>query len=217
MPEKVVNKPTFLPITSEDFVGFNPTIPDAIPFPLNSSTKMNFVYWNSPFEFFMQLKSMEGKCEEMMHQIQQYYRKRTAIQQKVPVGSLVIVRHKDDRVIKRARVIDYNQQRDKYRVQFIDYGNKAVCSLTDMYEMEKSFTKLPAMAMCCTFESTILNKSLIDIQERVRSFFDFTVNVECKMIQQDQDKNVVEVHVNGTNLRDLLIRENYLINLPKGE
>lgn len=216
-PEPAINKPKFIPITTEDFVGFNPTIPDAIPFPLNSSSKMNFVYWNSPFEFFMQLKSMESKCEEMMHQIQQYYRKRAAIQQKVSIGSLVIVRHKEDRVIKRARVIDYNQARDKYRVQFIDYGNKAVCGLSDMHEMEKSFTRLPAMAICCSLEPTVLNKSSMEIQEKVLPILENAVNIECKMIQQDPEKGTVEVHVDGTNLKDLLIRDMLLINLPKGK
>lgn len=217
--EKVANKPSVAPITSEDFVGFNPILPDAIPVPLNSTTKMVFVLWQSPFEFYMQLKSMESKCDEMMRQIQQYYRKRAPIQQqKVPIGGLVLVRHRDDKVIKRARIIDYNEARDKYRVQFIDFGGKAICQLSDMFELEKSFTRLPALAICCTIEpSAILGKTSDAVHDKVSPFFDAAANVECKMILTESHQNTVEVHVNGANLRELLIRDNLLIHLPKGK
>lgn len=211
------NKPSIPAITTEDFVGFNPTLPDAIPVPLNSTTKVNVVEWRSPLEFYVQLKSMDGKCDEMMHQIQKFYRKRASIQSNVPIGSLVLVRHRGDNVIKRAKVIDYNEQRDKYRVQFIDYGNKALCQLSDMYEMERSFTQLPAMAICCTFGNVILQKSVLDVAEKMHPHIESNNEFECTVVANVHDKLTIELIGNGINLKDLLIRDQFLTNLPKGK
>lgn len=169
-------------------------------------------------EFYVQLKSMNSKCDDMMFRIQKYYRKRAPIQNKVPIGSLVLVRHKmDDDVIKRAKVVDYNAQRDKYRVKFIDFGHKGICQLTDMYELERSFIQLPAMAICCTFGDMILNKSAAEIQEKVQPYFDGVDEFECTVVENLHDKLTIELIAKGTNLNELLIREQLLINLPKGK
>lgn len=206
-------------VTTEDFVGLHPTLPDAIPVPLNSTTKVNIVEWISPMEFYVQLKSMNSKCDDMMFRIQKFYRKRTPIQTKVPIGSLVLVRHKmDDNVIKRAKVVDYNAQREKYRVKFIDFGHKGICQLTDMYELEKSFIQLPEMAICCTFGDMILNKSAAEIQEKLQPFFnDDADEFECNVVDNVNDKLTIELIARGINLKELLIREELLINLPKGK
>ncbi|XP_055320902.1 maternal protein tudor isoform X2 [Sitodiplosis mosellana] len=209
------NKPSIPTITTEDFVGFNPTLPDSIPIPLNSITKVNVVEWHSPLEFYVQLKSMDSKCDDMMYQIQKYYRKRAPIQHKVAVGSLVLVRHKADNVIKRAKVIEYNEQRDKYRVQFIDYGAKVVCQLSNMYELEKSFIKLPAMAICCTFGNVILNKPVLEVHEKVHPYIDGIDEFECTVVANVHDKLTIELIANGINLKDLLMRDQFLTNLPK--
>lgn len=203
-------------ITSEEFVGFNAILPDTIPVPLNSSAKVMLVYWKSPFEFHVQLKSMDDKCIEMMQQIQTYYKKRAPIQKKIPIDSLVLARFKEDRMIKRAKVIDYNASKDKYRVQFIDFGATAVCQLADMYEMEKSFTRLPAMAINCTFQGVDMKKSAAEVNEKVDQLIGSGDNIECRFIDKDGDTFVVDMMIGGTNLKELLIREQFLA-IQKGE
>lgn len=161
---------------------------------------------------------MDAKCDEMMHQLQKYYRRRASVQQKVPIGSLVLVRHRHDQVIKRAKIIDYNEERQKYRVKFIDYGYRDICQQNDIFEMEKSFTLLPAMASCCTFENVILNKTEQEIEEQISKLLsNNNPNVECKFVRKVDDKAIVDLSVNGVNVRDLMIQEKSLINLPKGK
>lgn len=177
---------------------------------------MNLVDWFSPLEFHVQLKSIDAKCDEMMYQIQKYYRKRPTIQKKVPIGSLVIVRHKAENVLKRARIIDYNEARDKYRVQFIDYGSKALCQLGDIFEMEKSFTRLSELAIHCTFGDFLLNKPIPEIQQKVHNIINNAGDIECTFVGKDHDKNTVDMIVNGKNLKAILIEEKFLTSLPKG-
>ncbi|XP_031616520.1 maternal protein tudor isoform X2 [Contarinia nasturtii] len=207
-------------ITTEDFVGFNAVLPDAIPVPLNSSTKVNIVDWRSPLEFYVQLKSMDNRCDDMMNQIQRYYKKRATIQTKVPIGALVLVRHKADDIIKRAKVLEYNEPRDKYRVQFIDYGSKCICQTSDMYEIEKSFTILPAMAMRCTFGNVTLNKSILEIHDKVHRHIETSNEIECTVIAQEQNIHTVDLIVKrsadlAVNLKNTLIQEKYISNLFK--
>lgn len=209
-------------ITTEDFVGFNVILPDAIPIPLKSNIKVNIVDWRSPFEFYVQLKSMESKCDEMMKQIQRYYKNRATIQTKVPVGALILVRHKVDDVIKRGKVIEYNEQRDKYRMQCIDFGVKCICQTSDMYEMEKSFTLLPAMAMRCTFgKNYILNKTIRDIHDKVYRLIENANEIECEVTDQEQNNHTVHLIVKGkdgdVSLCNRLIDEKFLTTLSSGK
>lgn len=178
---------------------------------------MTIVEWRSPLEFYVQLKSMDSKCDEMMFQIQKFYRKRSTIQSKVPIGSLVMVRHRADSVIKRAKIIDYNDKLDKYRVQFIDYGSKALCLSSEMYEFEKSFIQLPAMAIYCTFGDVILNKSVLEIDEKVHSLIKGIEEFECTVVGNVNGKLIIDLIANGNNLKDILLREQFLTNLPKGK
>lgn len=159
---------------------------------------------------------METKCDDMMFQLQQYYRKRAHVSQKVPIGALVLVRHHVDQVVKRARIIDYNEARQKYRVLFIDYGQRVICQQHDIFEMERSFTRLPAMAICCTLDDIILKKPEQEIQNQVFAILGTGPDVECQFNRRIQNKTVVEMNVNGCNIKDTMIRDNLLINLPKG-
>lgn len=178
---------------------------------------MNLVDWRSPLEFYVQLKSTDAKFDEMMYQIQKYYRKRATVQKKVPIDSLVMVRHKADSVIKRARIVDYNEPRDKYRVQFIDYGAKALCQSTDMFEMEKSFIRLPVLAIRCTLGDVILNKSVLEVHNKVHNIINNVEDIECTFVGKDHEKNTVDMIVNGKNLKNTLIQDKLLTNLPKGK
>lgn len=159
---------------------------------------------------------METKCDEMMFQLQQYYRKRAHFSQKVPIGALVLVRHRRDQIIKRAKIIDYNEARQKYRVWFIDYGQRDICQQDDIFEMERSFTRLPAMAICCTLDGILLKKPEQEIQNQVFAILGTGPDVECQFNRRIQNKIVVEMNVNGHSIKDTMIRDNLLINLPKG-
>lgn len=152
-----------------------------------------------------------------MYQIQKFYKNRAPIQQKIPIGSMVIVRHRDDQQYKRANVIDYNESRNKYKVQLIDFGIKVICQSTELFEMEKSFTKLPATAVCCKLgDHLILNKSVDDIQVQVIKYLTKIEEVDCTVLSKDDEKITVDVSINGNSLTDMLIQDKSLSKLTKG-
>lgn len=207
------------PKPKAEFVGFNPTLPDPL-IPSGAATKVQIVSWDSPFKFNVQLKSVEESCDEMMHQLQQFYnRNASAVTKKLAVGSFVVARHKSDQTFKRGKIVDYNAARNKYKIQSIDYGGTAVYQPGEIFELEKSFIRLAPLAICCTLKDILLQKSPLEIQQKIDSYFsdkNAGVECECEFGTLKNDQAVVEITINGENLKELMIRDQLIVNLPKG-
>lgn len=203
------------PVTSEEFVGFDFILPDTL-IPLGSSSRVTIVSWISPHEFYVQLKSYEFDYDDMMQKIQLFYGKRAPITKSPSIGSVVIVRHQNDNVLKRARIINHNPSLAKYKVQFIDYGEKTICQINDIFELEKSFTRLPALAICCSLPQVIRTKSNEDIRSIITSYVHEKEKVECEFLVTANNVTSVEVYIDGKSLHTSLIEANILIALSKG-
>lgn len=204
--------------TQAQIFGINFPI-ESLSVPTNSVSHVNLVTWTSPFEFYVHLKSMEIELDEMMGKIQKFYRSRKPIKSKPPIGAFVIARKSADNDMKRAKIIDYNEHKEKYRVQFIDYGTKSTCSLCDLFEIEHSFTLLPAIAIKCSLKNVVLNKSVTEIMNKIHLYIGKgDEKIECHFddAKSAEGKVFPKTIVNGRDLSDSMIQDGFLNRLPKG-
>lgn len=151
----------------------------------------------------------------MMCRIQIFYKKRSPIKQKPSVGAFVIVRNKVGEYL-RAKITDYSSEREKFRVQMIDYGYKAICQLNDIFELEKSIIELSAMAIPCSFDGVILQRSTKEIHQTVEPYVQSEIPIACEFIDTINGKTFVEMKINNSNLKEQMIRDGLLTTLPKG-
>lgn len=151
-----------------------------------------------------------------MRQMQRFYGNRKPVTVKPSVGALVIVWHQVDKAFKRGQIIDYSASREKFKVHLIDFGGRLVCPPTDIYELEKSFTRLSPLAIQCTFENVLLNRSAKEINDALSEYCPDQSVLSADFIRSMNERTVVSVQVNNKNLMDLMIRDKLLTELPKG-
>lgn len=175
------------------------------------------VTWLTPHLFYVQMKSFEEECDAMMKRLQTFYQKRPAITQQVPIGSIVVVRQKSDGTFKRAKIVDYNPQLLKYRAQSIDYGNKVVCAQNELFELEKSFTKLPPLAISCSLIDVIRNTSREEILKLIDRYVGPTKSMSCEFVQRQDDVTLVKFSIDGVDLKAKMIEDGQLSEIPTGE
>lgn len=207
---------SFTPIETEEFVPFATQLPDPL-IPLGSRSQVIVVLWISPHEFYIHLKSHEAEFDEMMKQIQVFYQNRKSTNTRPTIGDTVIVHQANENVFKRARIIDYNASLDKYRVQSLDYGDKAICQLSDIYDVEKSFVRLPSLAVWCSLQNVVVNYSRVEIQEKIDKYIDPTRNIKCDFLSTIGNITYVEMLIDGVSFRDSLIADSTISLLPIGE
>lgn len=153
----------------------------------------------------------------MMKQIQVFYQNRKSTNTRRTIGDTVIVHQANENVFKRARIIDYNASLDKYRVQSLDYGDKAICQLSDIYDVEKSFVRLPSLAVWCSLQNVVVNYSRVEIQEKIDKYIDPTRNIKCDFLSTIGNITYVEMLIDGVSFRDSLIADSTISLFPIGE
>lgn len=203
------------PVAKYVLVGFNPVLPDQFPIPKNATTGVRITSWESPMIFHIQLRSFESDCEEMMQQMQQFYKNRDPVQQRPSIGSLVVVQHKNDHEFQRGKVIDYNEARNKYKVRTIDFGDVCIYQQTDLFEMEQSFIRLPPMAICCSMGRVIMAKSKKEILESIERHTTQSNQIECEFGNTDDEIKEADILIKGESLKELLIKTQLIVSIPK--
>lgn len=219
-PESVkVIESAVKPVANCVLVGLNPVLPDQL-IPANSTARVCITSWESPFKFYIQLRSLEADCAEMLIQLEKFYRNRSPVQQRPPIGSLVVFYNKKDQNFQRGQIVDYNEARNKYKVRSIDFGNMAIYQQTDLYEFEQSFVRMFPIAICCTFGNVIMNKPKQEIVEKIESYDQIrqanqSNQIECEFGCTKDGKTQVEILIDGKSLRELLVEDQQIVNLPK--
>lgn len=174
------------------------------------------VTWLTPHLFYVQMKSFEEECDAMMKCLQPFYQKRPAITQQVPIGAIVVVRQKSDSTFKRAKILDYNADLKKYRVQSIDYGNKFLCVQGELFALEKSFTKLPPLAITCSLINVFRNNSREEIAKVIDRYLDEGKPMSCEFIEMKDDVTFVKFTIGGMDLKSQMINDGHLTEIPTG-
>lgn len=153
--------------------------------------------------------------DDMMNQMQRFYKSQNAVKSKPCIGALVIVLHQSDQVFKRGKITEYSEIHNKYKVHLIDFGCRAISRLTDIYEVEKSFAQLAPLAIHCTFDNILLNSSTEIIKNSIDSYINGKA-ISADFVRPMSGRTVVCVNVNTTSLQELMIHDKLLTEIPKG-
>lgn len=202
--------------SGEDFVGFPKALPDQL-IPIGSNAKVSLTFWMSPHDFYVKLKSHENDCDLMLKRMEKTFRNHGPTTTKPSVGDFVVVRLRAEQIFQRAKVVDYNVKIDKYRVMLIDVGSRIICSINDIYEMEKSLVHLPPLAISCSFSDIIRLNSIEKIQQEFKThYYELMETMMCEFVRSDGGKTFVELRAGNIDLRIDLIQRQLIASLPKG-
>ncbi|NXU50842.1 TDR15 protein, partial [Turnix velox] len=114
------------------------------------------------------------------------------------VGAVIVVRHVTDSFCHRA-VIKTLKSENLFEVEFIDYGNTAVVSSSNIFRIQKKFLTLPRLSVHC-FLSEVNNVPDESWTNTSTSYFvskTKSKQVICKFLQQHGEQWEVDVICDG--------------------
>lgn len=153
----------------------------------------------------------------MMKKLQIFYKNRSSTYETpTTIGSYVIVKNKNDNIFYRCKIFDYNEKLQKYKIHFIDIGNKSICTLNDIFDVEKQFTKLPIMAIRCGLPNVIVNCEQNDVVKCIDKYQLENNNILCEFQITNNDITFVELFIDGNKLTNLLINDGIITSLNEG-
>lgn len=197
---------------SEDFVEYDFAFAEQV-VPMNTKVEVKLVLWISPEEFYVRMKDEEVRFEEMMKQVQKFYKGRPAVSDVPPVGSVVIARYQKHNTLYRARVIKYNEVLAKFKVDLLDNGSKVIVSNPELWKVDRRFTKLPKMAIQCSLANIKLNCDAKELQNKIDKYVSGEP-IECVFLDKSEDsKYVCEVEVQGADLKMALLKDNLIAQI----
>lgn len=178
-------------------------------------------WWVSPFQFYVVLKSSATKYEGVLREMRQFYRQKQHQALQLKVGSTVVVRQRKDNAILRATVVACNHMMRKYRVFCVDTGNLITVTSEDLWQLEQRFADPPCLAHRCSFHSVVANYEPGYIVDRMEKFVPVSAKVECEFLSKERTSHsssgqnnvrsyTVNMFVNGTSLRDTLVKAEFL-------
>ncbi|NXS42396.1 TDR15 protein, partial [Balaeniceps rex] len=187
----------------------NKNIPKLISLPqrdiqLNSEVAGYISHMNSPSSFYVQLAEDENliiKLAEELNESMVNISHENCFDE-LKVGDLVVAEHDTDCFYYRA-VIKTLQSGNSFEVEFIDYGNAAVVSLSKICRIQKKFLTLPRLSVHC-FLSRVKSVPHESWTNESTSYFVSETNnkpVACKFLQQHGERWEVDV------ILDILIGE----------
>uniref|UniRef100_A0A1Q3F5P0 Putative maternal tudor protein n=1 Tax=Culex tarsalis TaxID=7177 RepID=A0A1Q3F5P0_CULTA len=198
--------------TSEDFVEYGFALTEQV-IPMNTKVEVKLVLWISPEEFYVRMKDEEVRFEEMMKQVQKFYKGRPAVGDVPPVGSAVVARYQKHNTLYRARVIKYNEVLAKFKVELLDNGSKVIVSNPELWKVDRRFTKLPKMAIQCSLANIKLNCDAKELQNKIDKYVSGEP-IECIFLDKGEDsKYVCDVEVQGADLKMALLKDNLIAQI----
>lgn len=184
--------------------------------PLNKKIPVRLAYWLSPFDFHIQLLSTNNEFTLISNQIQEVYQKYLCqLEEEPKIGSIVMAQIKDNN-FHRCKILDYNMDLKKYRVLSVDEGRINIVTMSSLRRVEKRFLSLPEQAIKCGLNNVVCKTHIAIILAKIRSYADNTKQIECEFLTSDTDRYTVELIVNGTSLKELLIRDELVAEIPPG-
>lgn len=184
---------------------------------MNKVQEVKMSWFFSPLEFYVTTANSDADLDYtiQMKNIHHFYKNATPMAKKAAIGSLVIAKFSKNNQLHRARITDFNDKKNQYTAQLIDVGAMTIVDASDVYEMDKIFATLECQAIKCSFSGVALRASTGVMQDTVEKLMDNKTLV-CKFIQQKDDTFYVDIVVGGVNVKDALIRAEYLSILSEG-
>lgn len=148
-----------------------------------------------------------------------FYKNRPTTLDSPPIGSSIIARFPVDNLPYRARVIDFNANLRKYKVEFVDYGNTSIVTLEHIWEVEKRFMFLPRNAIHCSLLQIISKSDNNLIQRGVDKYIKRDKILTCEFVNVDEAKSseryFVKIESDFIDLKYGLMAEELVSDLPE--
>ncbi|NXL48871.1 TDR15 protein, partial [Podilymbus podiceps] len=187
----------------------NENIPKLISLPqrdiqVNSEVAGYISHMNSPSSFYVQLAEDENLILQLAEELNESVVNigRENCSGELTVGDLIVAEHDTDCFYYRA-VIKTLKLGNTFEVEFIDYGNAAVVSLSKICRIQKKFLTLPRLSVHC-FLSRVRSVPGESWTNKSISYFVSEINnkpVACKFLQQHGEQWEVDI------ILDILIGE----------
>ncbi|XP_066992259.2 tudor domain-containing protein 1 [Anabrus simplex] len=105
----------------------------------------------SPDVFYCQDLSFENDFQDLSKEIQESRQDLSPVRGDISVGTPVIANYPADGVLYRGEIKEQKGEMS-YLVEYVDYGNSEVVTLSDLWNMEPRFLSLPRHAILCSLE-----------------------------------------------------------------
>lgn len=141
----------------------------------------------------------------MMHQIPELYKGVKPFAGSVLVGSTVLARYPADGVLYRATVVSV-QPFSKFIVRYVDFGNKQLVDVRDIWQLDRSLLELPKMAILCS----LIGVSPKDGEWKSDSEIDLCFNApryQCVFQECADEVYRVSLWNNGVSVADTLVEK----------
>ncbi|NXX55395.1 TDR15 protein, partial [Scopus umbretta] len=189
--------------------GSDENIPKLISLPqrdiqVNSEVAGYISHMNSPSSFYVQLAEDENLIIQLAEELNESVVNigHGNCLDELMVGDLILAEHDTDCFYYRA-VIKTLQSGNSFEVEFIDYGNAAVVSLSKICRIQKKFLTLPRLSVHC-FLSRVKSAPDESWTDESTSYFVSDINnkpVACRFLQQHGEQWEIDV------ILDILIGE----------
>lgn len=176
----------------------------------NSQQEVSVTWIISPESFYTQIMSEQPKFLDMMQKIPELYRGVKPYAGIIVEGASVLARYPEDGVLYRAIVISC-QPLGKYIVQYVDFGNKFLVDLRDIWQLEQELMELPKMAVHCS----LLGVSPKEGEWKANNDIDLCFNApryQCIFHDFVDSKHKVALWNNGISVADKLIEKELAVN-----
>ncbi|NXP63578.1 TDR15 protein, partial [Chloropsis cyanopogon] len=190
----------------------NKNIPTLISLPqreiqVNTEVAGYISHMNSPSSFYVHFAEDENLIIKLADDLNESLENRgwENCLNELMVGDLIVAEHDADCFYYRA-VIKTLKSGNSYEVEFIDYGNAAVVSLSKICRIPEKFLTLPRFSLHC-FLSSVPGESWT---KESAAYFARKVSdrpVACKFLQQHGEKWEIDVICDGESLSNSLLNK----------
>ncbi|XP_065094028.1 maternal protein tudor [Ochlerotatus camptorhynchus] len=198
--------------STEDYVAYDFAFTEQV-IPMNTKVDIKLSWWTSPEEFYVRMKDEESKFEDMMKQIEKFYRNKPALSEVPPVGSTVIARYQKHNTFYRAKILKYNESLGKIKVELVDCGNRAVVTNSDLWKLERRFVKLPKLAIQCTLDNIKINCDVKELVNKINKYISNDQPVQSVFLDKSEDKYLCDVETQGVDLKMALLKDNLIAQI----
>jgi Tudor domain. len=159
---------------------------------------------DGPLSFAVQLQATEGTLSSVMDELNKS--PPVHFTQPLMPGSVCLGRFTEDQTLYRAVVV--NVLDDKCRLYYVDFGNSEVVPYSEIFELPKQFFIPEVMAL----HFALAGLKNLTVTEDIKSYFKELVTeklLRLRVIPPEGPpiKQYGELHLNGTNVLDLLIQK----------
>lgn len=98
-------------------------------------------------------------------------------------------------------------------MQYVDYGDCATVDLKKIYPVEKKFMRLPKQAIWCSLKNVApVSSSVWSDSPVLQDIFQADSSLSCFILDRDDNKYLVTLETQGTDIGSILVDKNLAIN-----